>query len=369
MAVSTMTDQLSEIVEIVNRWRSGEDVVIATVVRTWRSSPRPAGAMMAVTSTGEVIGSITGGCVEGAAYQVATEILAGAPSRRTSWGVTDDDALEVGLICGGTVEVHFEMVGDELGSLLERLIEVVGTGRSAALISHLSLEQPGHVVVTDEDVLGAFGGHEITSKIIDEARSILAAGGEAQEISISSSAVFVLPFGRRRAMYIFGSIDYAAALAEVGTFLGFEVVVCDPRAVFTTERRFPSASQVVVQWPHVFLETAPIDGSTAICVLTHDPKYDVPALTVSLRSPAGYVGAMGSRSTTLDRERRLREVGLGDEELSRLRAPIGLDLQGSTPQETALAIAAEIVAVLNGGSAVGLTEIDGPIHSGSADRC
>jgi xanthine dehydrogenase accessory factor len=163
-------------------------------------------------------------------------------------------------------------------------------------------------------------------------------------------------------MFVFGAIDYAAAVARVGSFMGYHVTVCDARATFATSKRFPDADEVIVEWPHRYLERVAIDERTAICVLTHDPKFDVPLLEVALRSPASYIGAMGSRRTHAERLERLRERGLSDAELARLRSPIGLDLGARTPEETAVSVAAELVQRRWGGSGRPLTNTDGRIH-------
>jgi xanthine dehydrogenase accessory factor len=174
--------------------------------------------------------------------------------------------------------------------------------------------------------------------------------------------VFVNSLAPRPRMIVFGAIDFAAAVARIGTFLGYRVTVCDARPTFATKARFPDADEVVVAWPHKYLADADVDESTVVCVLTHDPKFDVPLLEVALRRPLGYVGAMGSRRTNDDRLERLRELGLSEAELSRLHAPIGLDVGAHTPEETAVSIAAEIIAVRWGGSGTPLRTIAGPIH-------
>jgi len=175
-------------------------------------------------------------------------------------------------------------------------------------------------------------------------------------------AVMVESFAPRPRMLVFGAIDFAAAVASIGRFLGFHVTVCDARARFATPARFPEADEVVVDWPHRYLETTQVDARTAICVLTHDPKFDVPVLEVALATAAGYIGVMGSRRTHDDRLERLRERGVDEAALERLRSPIGLDLGARTPQETAVSIAAELIMQRHGGSGHPLRDIDGPIH-------
>jgi xanthine dehydrogenase accessory factor len=176
-------------------------------------------------------------------------------------------------------------------------------------------------------------------------------------------AVFIQSFAPPPRMYVFGAIDFASAVARIGKFMGYRVTVCDARPVFATRERFPTADEIVVAWPDEFLKTAPVDKRTAICVLTHDPKFDVPVLVEALKTEAGYIGAMGSRRTHNNRTARLREEGVTDEELSRVSSPIGLDIGARTPEETAVAIAAEIIALRTGHSGGRLAERSGPIHA------
>jgi xanthine dehydrogenase accessory factor len=179
--------------------------------------------------------------------------------------------------------------------------------------------------------------------------------------------VFIQSFAPPPRMYVFGAIDFASAVARIGKHMGYRVTVCDARAVFATRDRFPTADEVVVSWPDEFLKTAEVDKRTAICVLTHDPKFDVPVLVEALKTPAGYIGAMGSRRTHNNRTARLKEEGITDEELSRISSPIGLDIGARTPEETAVAIAAEIIALRTGHSGGRLSERSGPIHAPEPD--
>jgi xanthine dehydrogenase accessory factor len=213
------------------------------------------------------------------------------------------------------------------------------------------------------------GGERLDAAADDDVRGMLAQGltgirryGEHGERLGEELAVFVNAFAPPPRMLVFGAIDFAAAVARVGKFLGYHVTVCDARPVFATRARFPGADEVVVDWPHRFLAGAEVDARTVICVLTHDPKFDVPVLEVALRTPAGYVGAMGSRRTHADRLERLRAIGLTEAELARLRSPIGLDLGARTPEETAVSIAAELIQLRWGGTGHALTSTDGRIH-------
>ena len=303
----------------------GLRVATATVVKTERSAPRDPGAVLAVSERGEVAGSVTGGCVEPAVYEEAREVLAGAPPRLRTYGIADEEAFEVGLPCGGTVHIFVDSL--EPG-LLRPLSEAIDAERPIALAFPVAGPDAGakQLVTSDEGP--------------EEARALLARGETALVDDL-----FVSSFAPRPQMYVFGAVDHAAAVARIGRFLGYRVTVCDARARFATPERFPDVDELAVEWPDRFLERAPIDERTAIVVLTHDHKFDVPALKVALRSPAAYVGAMGSRRTTESRNERLREEGLSDEELARIHAPIGLPIGARTPEEVAVAIAAELIEV------------------------
>ncbi len=359
-----MDDELDE---IVRRHRVGQRLALATVVRTWASSPRPAGAMMAVSEDGDVIGSVSGGCVEGAVYETAQRVLAGAPASVEHYGVSDGDAFEVGLSCGGQIDVFVEPATSEAIELLSAGLQARRAQERVALATVVRGPLAGRrLLLTTSGGSGSLGVDELDQAAVALSEQLHAQGGRGSTFDGVAAApgaeVFVHPLAPAADLLIFGAIDYASALARIGRFLGYRVTVCDARATFTTEQRFPDAHEVVVDWPHRFLESFPVAASTAICVLTHDPKYDVPALVAALKSDAGYVGAMGSRSTTEKRSALLIEAGVTQEELARLRAPIGLDLGASSPEETAVSIAAEIIASRHGSSGAPLAAGTGPIH-------
>jgi xanthine dehydrogenase accessory factor len=229
-----------------------------------------------------------------------------------------------------------------------------------------------HMVVYPDRSEGSLGLERLDAAVADDVRGLLASGttgfihygvdGQRLEGELE---VFVASYAPPPRMMIFGAVDFAAALARAGKFLGFHVTVCDAREVFATRKRFPDADEVVVDWPHRWLAGQKVDSQTVICILTHDPKFDVPALEIALRTPAGYIGAMGSRRTNEDRLARLRDAGLTEEELGRLHAPIGLDLGARTPEETAVSIAAEIIGERWGGTGSRLSAAAGPIHPGA----
>jgi xanthine dehydrogenase accessory factor len=228
----------------------------------------------------------------------------------------------------------------------------------------------GKLLVSPEDRVGSSGNEDLDKAVVEAARGMLEGGrtetvhfGPRGQRRMEDVAVFIQSFAPAPRMYVFGAIDFASAVAKVGKFMGYRVTVCDARPVFATRERFPTADEVVVAWPDEFLKTAPVDKRTVICVLTHDPKFDVPILVESLKTEAGYIGAMGSRRTHNNRTARLKEEGVTDEELSRVSSPIGLDIGARTPEETAIAIAAEIIALHTGHSGGRLAERSGPIHA------
>ena len=363
--------------ELAAAYERHEPCAMATVVRTWRSAPRPAGASMIVTAGGEAIGSVSGGCVEGALYDLGQQVLADAVPRMETYGVSDDDAFAVGLTCGGILEVFVEQVTRESWPELPGIVRSVAAEEPVAVATVVRCPDGGplgrHLVIRPDRVEGSLGTERLDATVGADVLGLLESGttgflhyGPEGERLGDGLDIFVASLAPPPRMYIFGAIDFSAALCRVGKVLGFRVTVCDAREIFATPRRFPDADEVVVDWPHRWLASQPVDSRTVICVLTHDPKFDVPALEVALRTNAGYVGAMGSRRTHDDRLRRLKEVGMTDEELARLHSPIGLDLGARTPEETAISIAAEIIQDRWGGSGDRLTATSGPIHPGAA---
>jgi xanthine dehydrogenase accessory factor len=365
--------------ELMKWWDAGETVGVGTVVATFQSAPRPAGASMLVGPDGSAVGSVSGGCVEGAVYDLAQSVVESGTPVLERYGVSDDDAFAVGLTCGGILDVFVEKMSRETFPELGDLAADVDAGRPVALatvIEHPDPEWLGRrlVIRPDEPVVGSLGSSRADDAVRDDAFGLLAAGHNATltygadgERRGEGMRVFVWAFAPRPRLLVFGAIDFAAAVAKVGGFLGYQVTVCDARPVFATNSRFPDADEVVVDWPHRYLEAevaaGRIDGRTVITVLTHDPKFDVPLLEVALRLPeVAYVGAMGSRRTHDDRLARLREAGLTEKELARLSSPIGLDLGARTPEETAISIAAEVIAGRWGGTGEPLASREGRIH-------
>jgi len=365
--------------DLMKWWDSGDIVGMGTVVATFRSAPRPPGASMLVGPDGTAVGSVSGGCVEGAVYELATEVTGSGAPVLQRYGISDDDAFAVGLTCGGILDVYVEKVSRETFPELGEIAADVRAGRPVAIATVVDHPDPAAigrrmVIRPGADPTGSLGSSRIDAAVSDDAAGLLAHGSNATltygpdgERRGEGLRVFVWAYAPKPRMLVFGAIDFAAAVARVGSFLGYHVTVCDARPVFATATRFPEADEVVVDWPHRYLEAEVADGRidrrTVIAVLTHDPKFDVPLLEVALRLPeVGYVGAMGSRRTHEDRLARLRDVGVGEEEIGRLSSPIGLDLGARTPEETAISIAAEIVASRWGGTGERLTGTEGRIH-------
>ncbi|MFC8514430.1 XdhC family protein [Streptomyces sp. NPDC057257] len=370
-----------DIAEELNRWvEQGRDFAVATVVAVGGSAPRQPGAALAVDADGTAIGSVSGGCVEGAVYELCRQALADGETVLERFGYSDEDAFAVGLTCGGVIDILVTPVraADPARPVLASALAAAARGEAAAVARIVSgpAELLGRALLVspegsyDGSYEGGFGAHpELDRTVAAEASAFLDAGrtgtleiGEQGSRCGAPLTVLVESSVPPPRMIVFGAIDFASALVRIGKFLGHHVTVCDARPVFATRTRFPEADEIVVEWPHKYLERTRVDGRTVLCVLTHDAKFDVPLLQLALRLPVAYVGAMGSRRTHLERNDRLREVGVTELELARLRSPIGLDLGARTPEETALSIASEIVAARRGGSGVSLTGAHTPIH-------
>ncbi|MEV7382254.1 XdhC/CoxI family protein [Streptomyces lydicus] len=381
-----------DIAEELHRWvGQGREFAVATVVATNGSAPRQPGAALAVDSDGTAVGSVSGGCVEGAVYELCQEALQTGRPVLERFGYSDEDAFAVGLTCGGIIDILVHPVrtsvprpandGGGAGELVDSTADTLAAGLAAAATGEAAavtriVQGPAELlgrallVRPDGSHTGTLGGHPALDRTaIEETRALLDAGRTATvEIGVEGArcgqpvVLLVESSVPPPRMIVFGAIDFASALVRVGKFLNYHVTVCDARPVFATRTRFPDADEIVVEWPHRYLDSQDLDARTVLCVLTHDAKFDVPLLERALKLPVAYVGAMGSRRTHLDRQQRLRDVGLTELELNRLRSPIGLDLGARTPEETALSIAAEIVANRRGGTGLPLKGAHTPIH-------
>ncbi|MFD8232528.1 XdhC family protein [Streptomyces sp. NPDC059696] len=363
---------MREVLPVLGRWyAAGVPFGLATVVGVSRSAPRDPGAAMAVGPDDEVVGSVSGGCVEGAVFELAQAVAEDGEARLETFGYSDEDAFAVGLTCGGEITLLVRAVTPEHDPGFGAVADSVAAGEpvTVATVTDGPAPRGATLAVWPDRTLGTLGTSGLDAAVTADARGELALGatglrhygpeGQRREDSVS---VFLQSFAPPPRMLVFGAIDYAAAVARIGDFLGYRVTVCDARPVFATPRRFPEGVEVVAAWPHRYLQEAATDERTVICVLTHDPKFDVPLLTEALRRPAAYIGAMGSRRTHADRAARLAEAGLTEGELARLRSPVGLDLGARTPEEVAVSVAAEIVALRWGGSGAPLSATKGAVH-------
>lgn len=342
--------------ELLQWHTAGKSYAVATVIGVSGSAPRPPGAALAVDADGVVIGSISGGCVEGAVYELCREALRTGQPVRETFGYSNDDAFAVGLTCGGKIEVFVQPITPAEHDTIEALLR---SAEPVALVRDLNTGAA--MTLGPWWTLGA----AFDPVVVAEARAMLEVAGTGVRVigcDEREVTIFVESYVPPPRMIVFGAIDFAAAVTRMGRFLGYHVTVCDARPVFATQARFPDAHEVVVEWPDRYLARTAVDSRTVLCVLTHDAKFDIPLLEKALRLPVAYVGAMGSRRTHDDRMAGLRAIGLSESELAVLHSPIGLDLGGRTAEETAVAIAAEIVAVRRGGSTRPLTASDGPIH-------
>jgi xanthine dehydrogenase accessory factor len=333
---------------------------------------------MLVTAGGEAVGSVSGGCVEGAVYELATQVKDDGVPALVRYGISDDDAFAVGLTCGGIIDIFVEPVSRHRFAELDAVAQDITAGRRvgvATIIEHPDAGRVGrHLVVRPDGCEGDLGSDRTNRAVGDDTQGLLAAGrtgilnyGVDGERLDTGMRVFFASYAPPPRMLVFGAIDFAAALARLGAFLGYRVTVCDARSVFATPARFPDAAEVVNTWPHRYLSEqfaqGLLDSRAVLCVLTHDPKFDIPVLEVALRgSPVAFIGAMGSRRTHEDRMARLRQTGLTEAELSRLHSPVGLDLGARTPEETAVSIAAEFIAQQWSGSGEPLRQLGERIH-------
>ncbi|NKY34987.1 XdhC/CoxI family protein [Nocardia speluncae] len=365
-----------EVLNTVARLQAaGIDCALVTIIGSAGSIPRPVGTVMAVARDGTVVGSISGGCIESDVFHLATEVM--DTGKATVRRYSADDAGALALLCGGSMDVLVQRARPADLPGLSLVAESVAAGRPVATATVVSAgpHLGRSFVVTGDSRTGTCGDPRVDAAVVARATGHLEAGtattirlGETGDCAEDTLSVLISSIARPPRMLVFGAVDFAHALVRAAKLLGYSVTLCDARPVFATPERFPEADDVVVMWPQDYLKQATITPSTAICVLTHDPRFDVPALKIALRSAAGYVGAMGSRRTHTDRMARLRAAGSTESELSRLSSPIGLDLGAATPEETAVSILAEVIALRRGGSGHRLGRTTGPIHLPAPDH-
>lgn len=355
---------MTDVLEAIETWtQRGDRVALATVVETKRSAPQPTGTKMAVNDRAAVVGAVSGGCVEGAVVEVAEQILAGSEPRLLHYGIADEEAWDVGLPCGGEISIWVEAYGAT--GLQARFTERARRGERAAIVTVLDgPHQPGAklLVGVAGEPDGSLGDADLDATALALAREAL--WSERSELrEHEGTKLFIDVSAPPPRLVIVGAVDFAAQLSAIAALAGWRAFVVDPRTRFATAERFPAAEQVLAAWPQeAFAQLDPIDRATAIAVLTHDPKLDDAALTAALASPAGYIGAMGSRRAQARRRERLIAAGADPAQLERIAAPIGLDFGASTAAETALSIMGEIVAVRHGRSGGRLVHAQGHIH-------
>jgi xanthine dehydrogenase accessory factor len=358
--------------DVALAWRAeGRRVVVATLVETIGSAPLDPGAEMVVDDQGRIEGSVTGGCVEAALVDQAGEVLAGHGPRLVSYGISDAEAVDVGLMCGGTVKllVHELIAAHEPAVAAVR--DAVHVGDPVALATVLDGPHAGAKLAVFEDrAVGDLGGPALLTHSVardargylDEGRSAIRRYSGKGEVLGSGLGVYIQALAPPPSMVVVGAIDFSAALARLATDVGYAVAICDARSAFAASPRFGSHAEVVVEWPDAYLERRELGPRDAVLVFSHDPKFDEPALIAGLASGAGYVGALGSRRTQAQRRERLRAAGVADRDIARIHAPCGLDIGARTPAETAISVLAEIIALRAGRHGRPLAESEGPIH-------
>ncbi len=326
---------------------------------------------MLIDDRGNIEGSVTGGCVEAALVEEAQRIFAGGEARVVTYGVSDDEAVGVGLMCGGTVRVFISEYGDDALESLEAAAVARAADEPVARATLLDGDRAGaSISVVDGRVVGSLGITELLDRSVErDARGQLDEGvsrirryGAGGEVMGSDLAVYIQAFSAQPKMVIFGAIDFSAEMANVASDIGYRVTICDAREPFVRSPRFSRSAEVVVDWPDRYLQGQELGPRDVILVFTHDPKFDEPALAAALASDAGYIGALGSRRTQERRVERLRDAGLNEQSIARIHAPCGLDVGARTPSETTISILAEVIAVRTGRTGESLVETSGPIH-------
>ncbi|HEY7835140.1 MAG TPA: XdhC/CoxI family protein [Ktedonobacterales bacterium] len=342
---------MRDVMADIDRWQqAGEQVALATVVSVAGSAPRGVGATLAVSASGEISGSVSGGCVEPAVIEEGMRAIRSGRTRMLTFGITEEQNVEqIGLSCGGEIRVYVERLGD-----MAQLRDALAAERPIARALLLGDDQPAAALVIPEigAAAGTLGDAALDEAATAAARARLRRGDSGAErlrdATDAERETFFAVFPALPALIIIGAGHIAIPLSQIAQILGYHVTVVDARETFATRERFPGVDELLVEWPDEALAHLPLTGTTAVAVLTHDAKFDEPALTAALNSPAGYIGAIGSRGTRAERDARLRQQGIGDDGLARIHGPIGLDIGARTPEEIALAIMAEIIASRHG---------------------
>jgi xanthine dehydrogenase accessory factor len=357
---------MKELLDTLATWQGERtDAGRAVVVRTFGSAPRPEGAVLLYADDGRIAGSVSGGCVEGAAAEQIQHARETGKARVIRYGISDEQAWDVGLACGGTIDVLIEPAVPA-AAVTAATASLGAGGRGAAVITPLPADsppadagphepgegappEPALVVHEDGRLEGTLGDPALDRALVDDALEALRRG-LSRTLELGGRSLFVEVFPVRPRLVVVGAVEVARTLVRLAKELGFETVVIDGRQSFATPERFPDVDRLVVGWPDEIADDIGLGPNDAVAVLTHDVKFDEPAIVEALRRGSRYVGAVGSRKTQADRRQRLRDAGVSEAQLAQLRGPVGLDLGGRQPAETALAILAEIVAERYGGS-------------------
>ncbi|MDJ0730919.1 MAG: XdhC family protein [Crocosphaera sp.] len=366
---------MKPILDDLETWlQKGQTVALAKMVYSEGSSPRETGAVMAVNETGEVIGSISGGCVEAAVVEESLEVMSEGQSKLLTYGIADELGFEVGLTCGGTIQVFVERLSstDSQSLPLSTLLPSIrGASQDPVVLCTVIEGEPlgKKLLIKHHGPEGNLGNELLEQRVIQDAQGLLGLEGTAirhyglqGERCEQEVRVFFESFAGEPKMIIFGAVDFSRSLCQMAKLIGYYVIICDARSALATPNRFPEADAIIVHAPGQYLQNTEVDERTVIVILTHDPKFDVPILSAAVKTQARYIGAMGSRQTTQDRRKRLQSAGLTLAEIDRIHAPIGLDIGASTPQETAVSIMAEIIAHHHGRSGESLSANQNPIH-------
>ncbi len=340
---------MRDILPDLDNWRSdnNQSIALATVIQTWGSSPRRAGAKMALTLDGKITGSVSGGCVEGAVFEEGVEVLRANRPKLLHFGVADETAWEVGLACGGSIDIFVKPLDVELFKSLRSVLADEDTAVLATVVRGPA-EFLGHeLLVRDDDSVTGFISDELNERALNLAKETLAQG-VLRRVTLSEDVeIFMEVILPPPTLIAVGGVHITIALMALAKTLGYRTVVVDPRNAFGNEARFPNVDQLIQSWPQEAFQQVPLTRSTAVAMLTHDPKLDDPALKIALPSPAFYVGALGSKTTQAKRRQRLLDEGLSEAQLNRLHGPIGLEIGAGMPEEIAISIMAEVVAVRN----------------------
>jgi xanthine dehydrogenase accessory factor len=327
-----MRDLLPDLESWLN---AGEKVALASVISTWGSAPRKAGSTMAINERGDFVGSVSGGCVEGAVIQAAKEAIKSQQPKRLHFGVADETAWDVGLACGGEIDIFLQPANKKV---LEPLLERIKTDQASILST---------VITGDETVLGSQNLTDGKGKLLASSDGLIALtelSNQPRIVAGQNTEVFVNPFPASPTLVMVGGVHIAMALAKIAKTQNFRTVIIDPRKAFGSSARFPEVDELIQLWPDQAYTQHPLTSSSAVASLSHDPKIDDPALIEALNSDAFYVGALGSKKTQEKRHQRLLKAGVSEEKLNRLHAPIGVEIGAETPEEIALAIMAQVIA-------------------------